>query len=536
MLAYPDFNKPFQIHTDASHYQLGAVISQEGKPIAFYSQNLNPAQTRYTTTERELLSIMEMLKEYRTILLGHEIKVFTDRKNLVYKHFNTERVMRWRLLLEEYGPKLTYIKGPHNIVADAFSRMELTEEEFSAEAFAADNDAGDFPENFPLSYRELAYEQAENKELQSKLQSNTNEYKTKSYRHGDREYQLVTHNDKIVVPPSLQMRVTEWYHTHLLHPGETRMELTLAQHYCWRGLRSTVQRVCRACTVCKRLKPKYGKYGKLPPKQPETIPWHTLCIDLIGPYTFGKKKNEVHLHCLTMIDPATGWFEITEIPNRQADYVANALELTWLTRYPWPTEVIMDRGREFAAEVRDTLHNEYGFARKLITTRNPQANAMVERAHQTLHNQIRSCDIKDKRDLDEEFGWDGILAALRQAMRATVHTTTRATPTQLVFGRDALLNVSFEADWQYIKERKQCLILQNNKRENANRITHQYQVGDHVMVKLDPNRKHGSDRYSGPHNVTQVFDNGTVKLSKVASNGRAVYETWDIRNLTPCMD
>ena len=51
MLAYPDFNKPFQIHTDASHCQLGAVISQEGKPIAFYSRKLNDAQTRYMTTE-----------------------------------------------------------------------------------------------------------------------------------------------------------------------------------------------------------------------------------------------------------------------------------------------------------------------------------------------------------------------------------------------------------------------------------------------------------------------------------------------------
>ena len=55
LLAYPDFAKPFEIHTDASDYQLGAVISQAGRPVAFYSRRLNPAQTRYTTTDKELL-------------------------------------------------------------------------------------------------------------------------------------------------------------------------------------------------------------------------------------------------------------------------------------------------------------------------------------------------------------------------------------------------------------------------------------------------------------------------------------------------
>jgi len=64
LLAYPDFSKKFVIHTDASHMQLGAVILQDGKPIAFYSQKLNPALTCYTTTECELLSIVEMLKEF----------------------------------------------------------------------------------------------------------------------------------------------------------------------------------------------------------------------------------------------------------------------------------------------------------------------------------------------------------------------------------------------------------------------------------------------------------------------------------------
>ena len=55
-------NKPFEIHTDASDYQLGVVISQEVKPIAFFSRKLNKAQKNYTTTEKELLSIVECIK------------------------------------------------------------------------------------------------------------------------------------------------------------------------------------------------------------------------------------------------------------------------------------------------------------------------------------------------------------------------------------------------------------------------------------------------------------------------------------------
>ena len=67
---------------------------------------------------------METLKEFRNILLWHQITVYTDHKNLTYKIFNTERVMRWRLILEEFGPELKYIKGKNNVVVDALSRLE----------------------------------------------------------------------------------------------------------------------------------------------------------------------------------------------------------------------------------------------------------------------------------------------------------------------------------------------------------------------------------------------------------------------------
>jgi hypothetical protein len=126
LMAYADYNKPFQIHTDASKTQLGVVILQNGRPIAFYSRKLNPAQTRYTVTEHELLSIIERLKEFRNILLGQCIQVYTDHLNLTHVNFNTERVMRWHLIIEEYGPELLYLKGDRNVIADAFSRLPMT--------------------------------------------------------------------------------------------------------------------------------------------------------------------------------------------------------------------------------------------------------------------------------------------------------------------------------------------------------------------------------------------------------------------------
>ena len=188
------------------------------------------------------------------------------------------------------------------------------------------------------------------------------------------------------------------------------------------------------------------------------------------------------------------------------------------------------------AEVKDTLQHHYGTVRKVITTRNPQANAMVERIHQViggmLDAQMEELQIATQADVD--YSWRGVLSAIRRAVNASVHTTNKATPTQLVFGRDAFLNVSFEADWQYLKDRKQKMIRHNNERENSKRIPHTYQVNDQVLIKQDPNRKHdGTPKYLGPFRIVQVNDNGTVKLVKVSDNGGAVYETWNIRNLYP---
>ena len=406
LLAYPDFNEEFVIHTDASHTQLGAVISQRGKPIAFYSRKLKPEQTRYTTTERELLSIVETLKEFRNILLGQKLIVYTDHKNLTCNNFNTERVMRWRLILEEYGPELRYIKGEANVVADALSRLDMladhpVSEEDVAEMFAADDMI--WSKEFPLSYANIADRQSRDVAIRKFIRTNAKGYAKTVFPSGDKKFTLVTKNGKIVLPKALQKEGVKWYHNALMHPGETRTELTMGQHFTWVGMRATVQDICKRCESCQLNKPKPTKMGLLPEKKidGELVPWDRVCIDLIGPYTIGEGHPDTvaRLHCLTMIDPATGWFEIAEIPAKTADVVAIIFETAWLTRYPYPTEVVMDRGVEFMGEVRKTLEKEYGARLKVITTRNPQANSMVERSHQTIRNMIRSQNIQSKNDV-----------------------------------------------------------------------------------------------------------------------------------------
>ena len=124
------------------------------------------------------------------------------------------------------------------------------------------------------------------------------------------------------------------------------MEQTIRQHFTWKNLKEDIEKVCKRCPVCQRTKKRSIKYGKLPPKVAETIPWETLCVDLIGPYKIKLKKHktkEVTLHAVTMIDPVTGWFEMKQIPNKEAHTVAEAVEQTWLARYPWPTQVIHGR-------------------------------------------------------------------------------------------------------------------------------------------------------------------------------------------------
>ena len=93
MAYYPDLKKPFDIYTDASEYQLGAAIIQDGRPIAYWSKKLIDSQHNYNTTEKELLAIIMRVKEYHDISYEGCFNVCTNHTNLTFHNLSSLQVM-----------------------------------------------------------------------------------------------------------------------------------------------------------------------------------------------------------------------------------------------------------------------------------------------------------------------------------------------------------------------------------------------------------------------------------------------------------
>ena len=228
--------------------------------------------------------------------------------------------MRWHLILEEFGPELKYIKIENNVVADALSRLEMSDNQ---EILNISDLYGyydeDLPDSaYPIRYHDIAKAKKTGAKLRQKLVSHK-DYTLETFRGGDQNHRLIFLNSKICLPAALQKKTVDWYHEMICHPGETQRDHTLCQHFDWKGLHTIVQGVCKKCPTCQKSKTTNHKYVKLPPKQSGKNPWDTLCVYLIGPYTIPKKgKNPLRLWCLTMINPATGWFEMAQIPNKTA--------------------------------------------------------------------------------------------------------------------------------------------------------------------------------------------------------------------------
>ena len=398
---YPDHNKPFHIYTDASDYQLGAVIMQEGQPVAFYSRKLNAAQCNYTMMEKELLSIIETLREFRTMIYGCcELHIHTDHKNLTYANLNSQWVMHWHLFLEEFNPQFHYIKGETNTLADALSRLPRKEDESVPGISQADSPVShrlrqsmhanqnnnqhsfsiimdddemlncflSFPEvdnehPYALDFQEIANAQENDPLLPQLLQINTTG-KYARCRYGSASHvELICRREnaqseyKICIPQSMLDTLVSFYHSVLGHSGSKRVFDAMSLHFFHDELRERIYNLVSHCDACQRYKQPQNQYGELPERVVDGIPWNTVAVDTIGPWTLRTpwSNGELKFHALTIIDQVTNYCEIIRIDHMTAAHVAMQFENHWLARYPKPNTCIFDQGTEFKGVFREML-------------------------------------------------------------------------------------------------------------------------------------------------------------------------------------
>jgi hypothetical protein len=340
---------------------------------------------------------------------------------------------------------------------------------------------------------------------------------------------LTTEAGRLVVPSKLQERILAWYHLYLRHPGASKMYNTMEIGFWWKNMRQDVEHTVRTCPTCQKFKKVKKKYGKIPPKEvsAEAVkPWERVNVDLIGPLTVKAKNGKFVLNALTMIDPATGWFEVKEVRNRTAEAVAEAFDDTWLSRYPRPRHIGFDNGGENKGLFKEMVAN-YGLERKPTTAYNPQANGIIERVHAVLNDALRTYELEE-REMKEENTWDELLSSSAFAIRASYHSTLQASPAQLVFGRDMILPITFKIDWDALQRNKQEEANKNNARENKGRVEHEYHPGDKAYIQKERDIRKLSAPREGPFTITAVYNNGTVDLKQ-----GAVTERVNIRRLTP---
>ena len=488
ILAYPDMEKPFFVHTDASGQGLGAILyqKQEDKTrvIAYGSRSLKPSEKNYHSTKLELLAlkwaITDKFRDY--LSYADHFDIYSDNNPLLFI-MNLKKpnscLQRWTSELAEFNFAVHYRPGKVNRDADCLSRLPLDidkyvglcKEEGSIDTFQvmlASMQVTKLEGEVTIkpNLNECSNVNTLNVEVQRKLEMKENQEedtdisaiinllkigevkkdqltesgklllkeKKKLYLDEDQILRRRSGNhSQIVLPTKLKEMIYKSLHDDMGHIGAEKVISLARQRVYWPNMRGDIEEYTQKRCICLS-----QRQARRQPVAPLVSIHSSSPLELVGiNYLKLERSSAGHSYILVITDHFTRYSMCYPTKNKSALTAAKYLYNDFILKFGLPTRLIHDQGREFDNKIFDELQNFCGIIKSRTTPYHPQCNGAVERMNSTLLNMLRTLPENQKSE------WHKKLSKLMFAYNAAKHSSTGYSPYFLLFGRDPVLPVDF---------------------------------------------------------------------------------------------
>ncbi|KRX76089.1 Transposon Tf2-9 polyprotein [Trichinella sp. T6] len=565
ILGHPDFSRPFVQDVDASDAAIGAVLSQTMENgnqvvIAYISRALTRPEQRYCVTRKEMLALVWAVKQFRPYLYGQKFTARTDHNSLRWLRNCREpegQVARWLEQLAEYQFDVVHRPGKQHGNADALSRQSCKQcgmgspcQAISLNAISCgrENMIKQWQEDDPeiqqvikwLSTNSWPDKAPEGSRILKSLWAQRRRMKM---TNGvlTREWEALGTNKKTMLPVIPRARVPEVLDLIHSHPtgGHLRVAKSLEkirQRFYWPQQREDVEDWCRTCDACASRKAPQAKARAPMQIQPVGYPFQRIGVDVLGPLEETKRGNR---YLLVICDYFTKWPEAFPMPDAEATTIARHLVNGIFCRFRAPETIHSDQGRNFESALIKELCELFGTSKTRTTAYHPQSDGLVERMNRTL------VDVLAATSIEEPGEWDEYIDRVLLAYRTSVHHTTAATPSRILYGQEVRLPVDLIYDQpdgkpqqttsQYIRQLRQDLErLYSDVRQRAGMEQKRqkdwydkhargtlFEPGDRVWLQIPRNSKLGPN-WEGSYRVLKRLDGCTYRVQQCRGKKKVV--------------
>ena len=436
LLVHFDPSLPIVVHTDASPYGVGAVLSHvvngEERPVSYSSRALTVAERNYGHIEKEGLALVFAVKKYHHYLFGHQFTMITDHKPLLGLFAETKgipdraaaRITRWALLLAAYNYKLEYRAGKLNGNADALSRLPLEAEPEDVTSPCVSVNMVELV-NSPVTEEDVRKETQKDKTLLKVLKFVSEGWSPECRDEQIRPYWLrrselsvegecLLWGGRVIIPSVLRETVLKQLHE--VHPGINRMKALARSFVWWPGIDKDIEMVVKSCKVCCMHQNNPASAPSHPWEAP-TKPWERIHIDFAGPF-MGKMF-------LIVVDAFSKWIEVEMMTCSTASATVGRMRRIFAT-HGLPLVLVSDNGSSFVGEEFKQFMLKNGIRHIFTAPYHPSSNGQAERMVRTFKEAMKCLQSGDM---------DTKLNRLLFTYRMTPSSTTGKSPAELLFQR-----------------------------------------------------------------------------------------------------